>query len=156
LLDEAAVLSAMVYADLNPVGVAMAEDLDDSDYTSIEQRIRDTARKLGSDSDQPGPVAGVPGKCSLSVSIAQCLNLIDWTGRPMHPNRRSRIDPERPQILDRLGLADRSWTPQVKAIESEFYRAIGAAESLIGLEAQRCPQVPGALIGRLDAVTAHA
>jgi hypothetical protein len=34
-------------------------------------------------------------------------------------------------ILDRLGLTDRSWTTQVKATESEFYRAIGAAESLI-------------------------
>jgi hypothetical protein len=47
LLDEAAVLSAMVYVDLNPVRAAMAQDLEDSDYTSIQQRIRETARKLG-------------------------------------------------------------------------------------------------------------
>jgi hypothetical protein len=33
LLDEAAVLSAMVYVDLNPVRAAMAQDLEDSDYT---------------------------------------------------------------------------------------------------------------------------
>jgi hypothetical protein len=37
LLDEAAVLSTMVYVDLNPVRAAMAQDLDDSDYTSIQQ-----------------------------------------------------------------------------------------------------------------------
>jgi hypothetical protein len=97
----------------------------------IQQRIRDTARKLGSGGEQLGPVAGVPGTCSLSVSIAQYLNLVDWTGRSMHPNKRGKIDPERPRILDRLGLSDRSWTTQVKATESEFYRAIGAAESLI-------------------------
>jgi REP element-mobilizing transposase RayT len=47
LLDEAAVLSAMVYVDLNPVRAAMAQDLEDSDYTSIQQRIRETALKLG-------------------------------------------------------------------------------------------------------------
>jgi hypothetical protein len=41
------------------------------------------------------------------------------------------IDPARPLVLDQLGLTDRSWTTQVKATESEFYRAIGAAESLI-------------------------
>jgi hypothetical protein len=44
---------------------------------------------------------------------------------------RSGVDPERPRILDRLGLTDRSWTTQVKATESDFYRAIGAADALI-------------------------
>jgi hypothetical protein len=39
----------------------------------------------------------------------------------MHLNKRGRIDPERPLILDRLVLTDRSWTTQVKATESEFY-----------------------------------
>jgi hypothetical protein len=49
----------------------------------------------------------------------------------MHPNKRGRIDPARPLVPDRLSLTDRGWTTQVKATESEFYRAIGAAESLI-------------------------
>ncbi len=109
----------------------MAQYLEDSDYTSIQQGIRDTARRLGNGGDQLGPVAGVPGKCSLSVSIAQYLNLVDWTGRRMHPNKRGRINPERPPVPDRLGLTDRNWTTQVKATQSEFYRAIGAAVSLI-------------------------
>jgi hypothetical protein len=61
----------MVYVDLNPVRAAMAQDLEDSDYTSIQQRIRDTARKIGSGGDQLGPVAGIPGKCSLSVRHAR-------------------------------------------------------------------------------------
>jgi hypothetical protein len=39
----------------------------------------------------------------------------------MHPGKRGKIDPERPRILDRLGLTDRSWTTQVKATESDFY-----------------------------------
>jgi hypothetical protein len=34
--DEAAVLSAMVFVDLNTVRAAMAQDLEDSDYTSIQ------------------------------------------------------------------------------------------------------------------------
>jgi hypothetical protein len=131
LLDEAAVLSAMVYVDLNPVRAAMAQDLEDSDYTSIQQRIRETARKLGSGGDQLEAVAGVPGTGSLAISIAQYLNLVDWTGRQMHHGKRGKIDPERPRILDRLGLTDQRWTTQVKATESDFYRVIGAAESII-------------------------
>ena len=58
------------------------------------------------------------------------------TGRAMHTNKRGRINPEHPLILDRLGLTDRNWTTQVKATQSEFYRAIGAAESLIGYPKQ--------------------
>jgi REP element-mobilizing transposase RayT len=139
LLDEAAVLSAMVYVDLNPVRAAMAQDLEESDYTSIQQRIQETARKLGGSGEQLQAVAGVSGTGSLSISIAQYLNLVDWTGRQMHPGKRGKacprldrgIDPERPRILDRLGLTDRTWTTQVKATESHYYRAIGAAESLI-------------------------
>ncbi|MCB1590517.1 MAG: hypothetical protein KDI56_16510, partial [Xanthomonadales bacterium] len=42
LLDEQAVLSVMTYIDLNPVRAGMAEDLESSDYTSIQQRIRET------------------------------------------------------------------------------------------------------------------
>jgi hypothetical protein len=131
LLDEAAVLSAMVYVDLNPVRAATAQDLEDSDFTSIQQRIRDTALKLGSGGNQLEAIAGVPGTGSLAISIAQYLNLVDWTGRQMHPGKRGKIDPERPRILDRLGLTDRSWTTQVKATESDFHRVIGAAESII-------------------------
>jgi hypothetical protein len=131
LLDEAAVLSAMVYVDLNPVRAAMAHDLEDSDYTSIQQRIRETALKLGNGGEQLEAVAGVPGTGSLAISIAQYLNLVDWTGRQMHPGKRGKIDPERPRILDRLGLTERNWTTQVKATESDFYRVIGAAESII-------------------------
>ncbi len=49
----------------------------------------------------------------------------------MHHNKRGKINPERPRILDRLGMTDRIWTTQVKATESDFYRVIGAAESII-------------------------
>ena len=39
LLNEQAVLSCMVYVDLNPIRATMANNLEDSDYTSIQQRI---------------------------------------------------------------------------------------------------------------------
>jgi hypothetical protein len=82
LLDEAAVLSAMVYVDL-----------EDSHCTSVQQRIRDTALKLGSGGNQLEAVAGVPGTGSLPISIAQYLNLVDWTGRQIHPGKRGKACP---------------------------------------------------------------
>lgn len=44
LLDDAALLSCMAYVDLNPVRAAIAEDLIESDFTSIQQRINDFSR----------------------------------------------------------------------------------------------------------------
>jgi len=40
LLDESAVLACLAYADLNPVRAAIAETPEDSDYTSVQRRIR--------------------------------------------------------------------------------------------------------------------
>jgi putative transposase len=39
LLDEAAIAAAMVYVDLNPVRAGMAETPEESEYTSIQERI---------------------------------------------------------------------------------------------------------------------
>lgn len=41
LLDEAAVLTAMAYVDLNPIRAGIAETPETSDYTAIQQRIDD-------------------------------------------------------------------------------------------------------------------
>jgi len=40
LLDEAALISAMAYTDLNPIRAKMASSLEDSEFTSIHERIQ--------------------------------------------------------------------------------------------------------------------
>jgi REP element-mobilizing transposase RayT len=42
LLDEQAILSVMAYVDLNPIRANIADNLDDSDFTSIQRRIEQT------------------------------------------------------------------------------------------------------------------
>src|SRR6185503_10379731 len=40
LLDEQAILACAAYVDLNPIRAAMAQTLEDSDYTSVQRRIQ--------------------------------------------------------------------------------------------------------------------
>ncbi len=40
LLEEKALLACMAYVDLNPIRAGLSETLEDSDYTSIQERIR--------------------------------------------------------------------------------------------------------------------
>ena len=45
LLDEGAVLTCMSYVDLNPVRAGMAKTLESSDFTAIQQRLREASGK---------------------------------------------------------------------------------------------------------------
>ena len=52
LLDEQALLAAMAYVDLNPVRAGMAESLEASDYTSIQERLGCAPAPLGNGNGQ--------------------------------------------------------------------------------------------------------
>src|SRR5690606_8839241 len=53
LLDTAGLLSCMAYVDLNPVRAGISESLEDSDFTSIQDRIRQVQGCTG-----PAPAHG--------------------------------------------------------------------------------------------------
>jgi len=80
LLDETAILACAAYVDLNPIRAAIAETIEDSDYTSAQKRARELQRSLSQISladasqDQDAAVA------SASQS-ARHLSPVDLSGR---------------------------------------------------------------------------
>jgi len=97
LLDPRAVLACMAYVDLNPIRAAMATTPEESDYTSIQERIRhphnDCLAPFSEQSDGAKP-----------FSLKDYLELVDWSGREIQNHKRGYIPNTRPPILRRLQM----------------------------------------------------
>jgi REP element-mobilizing transposase RayT len=150
LLDEAALLAAMAYVDLNPVRAGIAETPEDSDFTSIQQRIEESQAKPKI-TNQPAEVAeDTPSEAPLLPFDATArttwaipfgyddyLELVDWTGRAVHLKKRGAIPAHQPKILDRIGMDAEQFINYAHRFLKEFGSAIGKPQKLAELCAQR-------------------
>jgi len=133
LLDDAALLAAMVYVDLNPIRAAMAPTLLDSDHTSAQLRLKHIRADRRRATDPLLPVAGPAHRQLLDMDSATYLDLADQTGRQLHPGKRGRIQHSAPPVLQQIGLNQPQWLVQVRGIESRYWRAVGSVDALICL-----------------------
>jgi len=120
----------MAYVDLNPVRAALCETLEDSAHTSARQRLKQHEAEPVA-GEVIAPIAGVGGQCAVGITATDYLQLLDWTGRRVHPNKRGTLTGPPPRALQRMGHDAAQWPRQVLVVGSDFRRAVGAAESLI-------------------------
>jgi hypothetical protein len=124
LLDEAAVLTCMSYVDLNPIRAGMAKTPEESDFTSIQQRIRDWQQRQTKQSQTFQKSTGalqtvntphVPlmplvkqhrdaHAHAIGYTLKDYLQLVDWAGRAIRDDKRGAIPETVPPILERLQL----------------------------------------------------
>lgn len=160
LLDEAALLSCMVYVDLNPVRAAIKSDVVDSDFTSIQQRIYDYAQthldaiqdldKLESrienqraikeelELDKLPEAELMPFDGSLHTDIHEALpftlqdyfDLVDVTGRLVRADKRGSVDAKLPALVNRLGIDPDKWLDHVKAFGHQYGACAGSVTSI--------------------------
>ena len=97
LLDVRALLACMAYVDLNPIRAAIARTPEQSDYTSVQERIEHPdSNCLVSFSEQ--------GSDALPFKLKDYLELVDWGGREVKRNKRGYIPASAPPILARLQM----------------------------------------------------
>lgn len=140
LLDEAGLLTAMAYVDLNPVRAGIAASPEVSEFTSIYQRIAElTSTTDGkhctpSEVNQKVPLRpfGVSSDDSVAIpyKLDDYLELIDWTGRAIHSTKRGFIDERLPPIMQRLNIGADAWTAAMQPAGNVFGRAMGKLDHL--------------------------
>lgn len=157
LLDEGAILAAMVYVDLNPIRAKVAMTPEESEFTSIYERIQMVAKQMQKNKqiqnnnaaglseekiarecdnmDQPsslmsftnGQIKGPIIADKLDYKLSDYIQLVDLTGRILREDKRGAIPDFLSPIFSRLNLSSNGWFDMMKNLEKNFYYAIGHA-----------------------------
>jgi REP element-mobilizing transposase RayT len=158
LLDEAAIAACMVYVDLNPIRAGLAATPEESDFASIQQRIRAWRKEMPDASGKQMPSAdetvGVVPDCScadapvpsadwlcpiqsnsqrrgiLQMTETEYFELVDRSGRILRAGKRGAIDADLAPILLRIGIKPDAWFETISRFESRFRLAAGLLSSL--------------------------
>ena len=134
LLDEAALLTCMAYVDLNPIRAKMCKTPEQSNFTSIQERIRAYVNKQGT-AKQPKELKCLAIKTlknsdRIAFKLEDYFQLVDWTGRQLRKNKRGSIPKNYPDILDRLKLDPDKWLNHMQEPQSSTAIALGALHKI--------------------------
>ena len=124
LLTESALLACMTYVDLNPIRAGIATTPEESDFTSIQQRIEQTA-DLATQTPLLLPFAREGKPEALPCYFADYLALVDWTGRAIRLDKHGHIPHHLAPVLQRLGIEEGQWLGQVTLFRRHGIRAFG-------------------------------
>ena len=133
VLDVAGILACSVYIDLNPVRAGIAETPEESDHTSVQDRIHEKINAAGGKvparcrSWPKVPLLSISAATDKEVTLKEYLELVDETGRLIRDGKGS-ISDELSPILTRLKIKPEEWVSATKGFKGEFRRVVGAAD----------------------------
>ncbi|MCK6555178.1 transposase, partial [Candidatus Binatia bacterium] len=148
LLDEAGLLTCMSYVDLNPIRAGMAASLEESDFTSIQQRLLDLAGEPASTVTatahgacerttvrpelvrfaEPGRT---PAEEALAVDFDSYVALLEATGNALRTGRPDSVLPEGSvRTLERVGIRSEHWIETIGTYRQRFFSMIGCVHRI--------------------------
>ncbi|MGP5155563.1 transposase [Pseudoalteromonas prydzensis] len=148
LLDETAVLSCMAYVDLNPIRANIADTLEDSDFTSIQERIvhfraftMDKAKvdqplkqkdniQHESQPSQLKPFGGNHIKNTIPFALIDYIELVDWSGRHIDPKKKGHINKAMPKVLLTLNIEEAQWLESIMRFRQQYSNFAGSKQRL--------------------------
>ncbi len=137
LLDEAALATAMVYVDLNPIRAGVTNTPESSDFTSIKHRLQSLKQNqpiaqglavfIGNSSNEM--VKGIPFR------LIDYLELVDWSGRQYREGKAS-ISSKLPSIFSRLSLNQQQWIKACSTLERKRACYVGNSANMQNLKSK--------------------
>ncbi|WP_422133550.1 transposase [Endozoicomonas sp. ALD040] len=132
LLDEAALLTCMTYVDLNPIRAGKVETPEESDYTSIQERVEQVTHSETKNQPltlKPFCLQGQNTDVALPYLLHDYLELVDWSGRIVRADKKGSIPSCTPPILERLEIDPDEWLKTMQW-NNRFYRAVGRLKAM--------------------------
>lgn len=126
LEGTAAILACSVYIDLNPVRAGMAKTLEESNFTSIQDRILQVQEQATADRPRLIPISKLIFE---DMSETRYIQLVEETGRMIIKGKQS-IDPDLVPILERLGICGKNWSQNATSHTKLFRRIVGNVSAL--------------------------
>jgi hypothetical protein len=136
LLSEEALLTCMAYLDLNPTRADMCSTPEESDYTSIKERIApsfDLAKAIDDEFKQQRlqlfdlplkPLALFEGNVTsreqigILFSLEDYLQLVDTSGRMIRTDKRGAVPNNFPQYLKGYRLTGNNGSNKASSLKS--------------------------------------
>lgn len=141
LLDQRALLTCMAYVDLNPVRARQAATPEESEYTSVKQRIGELRKEKVERAEcvilprlapmlADTSVKDVGWETACGTRLMDYLDLVDGTGRVVQAGKRGVVSAHAAGILDRLGIDADAWMRHMKPGWARHPVALGAVSRL--------------------------
>jgi len=159
LLDDGALLSAMAYVDLNPIRAGLAQTPEESEYTSIYERIQFMSKEIQLKSkvtpnqsiesydtlNQPKSLLPFSNTIlgskkqepKINFTLSDYIELVEYTGKVVREDKIGSIPENLPPLLNRLNFDITGWLAILKNFRHKFYSAIGNEVCLINFSRNR-------------------
>lgn len=136
-------LSCMTYVDLNPIRAGIARDFEESEFTSVNDRLKDVHKRGTQQRDARKRPRLMPfvealrqdqGFAGIPFNLRDYLELVDWTGRVVRQNKKGAIPASVPRVLTRLGFSDREWQLLALDIQKQSITMLNGLDKVAALK----------------------
>ena len=129
----------ILYVDLNPIRAKMAESVQTAQYTSIFERIHDTASDIDNKSQlsfTPKALLGFIGNeekhspKGIAFSLLDYLTLVEETGKVIRADKRGSLNENTCVLLTQLGIDSDDWLQLAEHFGKQYHQAVGSLAEL--------------------------